>query len=57
MREHRARRDTPAVEGSLLAVEEAAASTANLVPPTVVALRAGATAQELVAATRRGFER
>lgn len=55
--EHRRRRDEAHVRRAVDSVTEAAAGTANLVEPTVVALRAGATAQEIVAATRAGFAR
>lgn len=57
VRGHRARRDAAAVERALREVEDAARGTVNLVPPTCRALRAGATSQEVVDATRRGFER
>lgn len=54
---HREKRDAAAVRAALERVEDAAAGTANLLPPTIRALRAGATAQEIVAATRTGFGR
>lgn len=57
VRSQRAGRDEERLDAALRAVEEVAVGTGNLVPPTVAALRAGATAQELVGATRRGFER
>lgn len=55
VRDTRARRDHRRVEQALAGVREAAAGTANLVPPTVAALRAAATSQEIVDATRLGF--
>jgi methylmalonyl-CoA mutase N-terminal domain/subunit len=54
---HRESRDAEALSAALLDVEDAAAGTANLLPPTIGALRAGATAQEIVTATRAGFGR
>lgn len=57
LEQHRARRSAATVAQALGDVEDAAAGTANVVPPTVAALRAGATAGEIVAATRQGFER
>lgn len=50
-------RDAVAVKRSLVTIEKVAGSKDNLLPPTVEALRAGATAQEIVEATRRGFDR
>lgn len=55
--EHKRRRDTALVDRALKAVEAAAASTENLVQPSIEALRAGATSAEIVGATREGFER
>ncbi|GII64681.1 methylmalonyl-CoA mutase [Sphaerisporangium krabiense] len=52
---HRRDRDQQAVVSALDGVRAAAATTANLVPPTVAALRAGATGQEIIEATSRGF--
>jgi methylmalonyl-CoA mutase N-terminal domain/subunit len=53
--EHRLGRDVPALARSLDVVRAAAHGTDNLLPPTIVALREGATVQELVEATRAGF--
>ncbi len=47
MRALRARRDQGAVDGALRAVGEAAAGTANLLPPMKEALRARATLGEV----------
>jgi methylmalonyl-CoA mutase N-terminal domain/subunit len=55
VRDARARRDRARVEETLAVVQAVAAGTSNLVPPTVAALRAGATSQEIVEATRLGF--
>ncbi|NLU73407.1 hypothetical protein HCC61_12090 [Streptomyces sp. HNM0575] len=57
LKRHKEARDGEAVHSALARVQDAAAGTANLVPVTVLALRAGATTQEIVAATRAGFER
>ncbi|WP_033295397.1 methylmalonyl-CoA mutase family protein [Amycolatopsis jejuensis] len=57
MQAHRERRDEEALRKALTAVEDAAAGTANLLPPTIAALRAGATTQDIVSATREGFDR
>lgn len=57
VREQRASRDGDAAGRALAQVRDAAAGTANLLPPTIAALRAGATSQELVLATREGFTR
>ncbi|MDT0381102.1 methylmalonyl-CoA mutase family protein [Streptomyces sp. DSM 42041] len=57
LRAHKEKRDETAVRGALREVEEAAAGTANLLPPTRAALLSGATAQEIVGATRTGFAR
>lgn len=53
---HRRSRDQIRLTRNLLAVERAAAGSDNLVPATIDALKAGATVQELVSATDRGFE-
>jgi methylmalonyl-CoA mutase, N-terminal domain len=52
---HKASRDGRAVQSALAAVTGIAAGSANLVPPTIEALAAGATAAEIVQATRTGF--
>lgn len=52
---HRAERDSSAVDAAREAVAEVAATQGNLVPPTRAALRAGATLQEIIEATRSGF--
>jgi methylmalonyl-CoA mutase N-terminal domain/subunit len=52
---HRGDRDGVATRRALEAVQVAAAGTDNLLPPTIAALRAGATTQEIVGATGRGF--
>jgi len=57
LRTHKEKRAESAVQEALRQVEEAAAGTANLLPPTIAALRCGATAQEIVGATRTGFAR
>ncbi|AXK33668.1 hypothetical protein DVA86_14395 [Streptomyces armeniacus] len=57
LRKHKESRADADVRAALALVEDAAAGTANLLPPTVAALRAGATAQEIVTATRTGFDR
>ena len=49
-------RDAPAVDAALRDVRLAAAGTENLLPPTISALRAGASVQEIVQSTREGFE-
>jgi methylmalonyl-CoA mutase N-terminal domain/subunit len=54
---HKASRDSGPVQNSLDEVRGAAAGKDNILPPTIAALRAGATAEEIVAATREGFER
>jgi methylmalonyl-CoA mutase N-terminal domain/subunit len=54
---HKAQRDDASVMRALAMVTDAASGTDNLLPPTVEALRAGATTQEIVDATRKGFER
>ena len=53
---HKAERDPGAVTTALADVEHAAATTENLLPATIRALRAGGTGEEIVSATRRGFE-
>ncbi len=57
MTAHKKRRDPEPVERSLKEVRAAAAASENLVPPSIVALRAGATSAEIVGATREGFEK
>jgi methylmalonyl-CoA mutase N-terminal domain/subunit len=54
---HKARRDGAATTAALVKVAKAAAGTDNLLPPTIEALKAGATTQEIVEATREGFAR
>ncbi|WP_181764973.1 methylmalonyl-CoA mutase family protein [Streptomyces albidus (ex Kaewkla and Franco 2022)] len=54
---HKESRDNEAVRAALDLLERAAAGTDNLLPPTIAALKAGATSQELVTATRAGFGR
>lgn len=49
-------RDAGAVNQALASVEKAAASADNVMPPTVDALRAGGTIQEIIDATTRGFQ-
>lgn len=53
--EQKRNRDPQAVEQALAAVEKVASSTENILPPTVEALRAGGTIQEIIGATTRGF--
>ena len=53
--QHRLGRSQPALARGLDAVRGAARTTDNLLPPTVAALRGGATVQELVEATKAGF--
>lgn len=48
---HRASTDLP-----LLEVEKVAQSSENIVEPVIAALRAGATTEQVMTATRRGFE-
>jgi methylmalonyl-CoA mutase, N-terminal domain len=55
LREGKRRRSPATVDRSLATLEKVAGSRDNLLPPTIEALRAGATVQELVAATGRGF--
>jgi methylmalonyl-CoA mutase, N-terminal domain len=55
--EHKAQRSDQAVGIALKDVEGAAADGSNLVPPTIAALEAGATGEELVRSTRDGFRR
>ncbi|MBS1676375.1 MAG: hypothetical protein JST08_03215 [Actinobacteria bacterium] len=45
------------VAPALADVQASAATTENLLPPTIAALQTGATGQEIVAATRAGFAR
>jgi methylmalonyl-CoA mutase N-terminal domain/subunit len=54
---HRLGRNRPALARSLQEVQGAAQGQDNLLPPTIAALREGATVQELVQATRAGFAR
>jgi methylmalonyl-CoA mutase N-terminal domain/subunit len=54
---HKKQRDPVAVERALTEVQAAAAGKENLVPHSIVALRAGATSAEIVDATREGFEK
>jgi methylmalonyl-CoA mutase N-terminal domain/subunit len=54
---HRAERDPAPLRVALADVEGAAATTENLLPATIRALRAGGTGEEIVSATRKGFER
>jgi methylmalonyl-CoA mutase N-terminal domain/subunit len=53
---HKADRDPGPFRAALVDVEGAAATTENLLPATIRALRAGATGEEIVSATRAGFE-
>jgi len=53
---HKATRDNQAVRRTLHDVVGAASTVENLLPPTIAALRAGATAAEIVQATREGFQ-
>ena len=55
LRELRASRDQPAVDAALLAVEETARGTGNLLPPMREALRLRATLGEVSDALRRVF--
>ena len=52
---HKANRDDRAVRSALSEVTGAAAGPDNLLPPTIAALRAGATGEEIVHATGEGF--
>ena len=52
---HKADRDDGAVRSALSEVTGAAAGPDNLLPPTIAALRAGATGEEIVRATGEGF--
>jgi methylmalonyl-CoA mutase N-terminal domain/subunit len=52
---HKAERDDRAVRSALSEVTGAAAGPDNLLPPTIAALRAGATGEEIVHATGEGF--
>jgi methylmalonyl-CoA mutase N-terminal domain/subunit len=54
---HKAERDPVPLRVALADVEGAAATTENLLPATIRALRAGGTGEEIVSATRKGFER
>ena len=53
---HKAGRDAAAVARALAEVTGTASTSANLMPPTIAALRAGGTAAEIVQATREGFQ-
>jgi methylmalonyl-CoA mutase N-terminal domain/subunit len=57
VRQQRRDRESGAVRVTMKGVELAAAGRENLLPPTIAALRAGGTAQEIVAATSAGFAR
>lgn len=54
---HRANRDQALVVRRVAQVADAAAGSTNLLPPTIAALRAGATTQEIMQATTEGFGR
>lgn len=56
VRKHRERHAGPVLDAALAQVRRAAACTDNLVPPTVDALREGATMQQLLDATRAGLD-
>ncbi len=55
--DQRARRSDDIVRDHLHAIEESAAGSDNLLPPTIAALRAGASVQEIIEATAAGFDR
>lgn len=57
VRTHKARHRGRALDGALDVVRQAAAGDGNLVPPTIDALHEGATIEQIVGATRHGFER
>jgi methylmalonyl-CoA mutase, N-terminal domain len=57
IRAHKARRDPVPVQRCLDEVQAAASGKDNLLPPTIAALRVGATSAEIVAATKEGFDR
>jgi methylmalonyl-CoA mutase N-terminal domain/subunit len=55
LRALRARRDNAAVAAALAALEQAAAGTANTIPPILHAVEVGATLGEIADALRRVF--
>jgi methylmalonyl-CoA mutase N-terminal domain/subunit len=57
IRAHKASRDPVPVQRCLDEVQAAASGKDNLLPPTIAALRVGATSPEIVAATKEGFDR
>jgi methylmalonyl-CoA mutase N-terminal domain/subunit len=55
LRQFRVRRDPAALQSALAELGEAASGTANLMPPTIAAVRAGATVGEIADALRQVF--
>ncbi|MQA07157.1 MAG: hypothetical protein GEU98_01170 [Pseudonocardiaceae bacterium] len=55
VRKHKEQHAGPALDGTLERVRLAARGTGNLLPPSAEALRAGATIEQIIEATRSGF--